>query len=129
MSNSFARGMSITDDVEVIRFANNRFFNNQLAGMQVHPENVPQMDGNSDYSGGAFPNGIPMLEIMIGSHKRGQVYQWKNRSSPYFLAFNYRATGGIWRIDAGVEIVMDEDLEYRSSVMQRWKQMVPLQIQ
>ena len=112
VSNSDVEGMAITEDVEIVQFANNRFLRNRLAGLSVHPEVVRDLDVNSDYGGGAFPNGIPMVEIFAAGHSRGLVYQWKKLSAPYFIQ-RFNPDGGLWKIDPGVEIVMGEDATIR----------------
>ena len=108
VSNSFVLGMSISEDTELVAFSNNRFFNNQEAGLAIHPELVPMLDTDSNYSGGAFPNTIPMVQVSSGEHSRGIVYRWKNLEAPYFIGGFFTPEGGRWVVDPGVEIVMDE---------------------
>ncbi len=48
VSNSYVIGMSITDEVEIDAFANNRFFANELYGLSVAGSNIPQLDQGSD---------------------------------------------------------------------------------
>ncbi len=107
VSNSYVYGMRINDTVDLLAFSNNRFFNNQRAGLSVHPEHIPMMDVATDYSGGKFPNATPMLDVLSGEQTQGKVYRWKKLTAPYHIAGSFRPTGGRWKIDPGVEIVMD----------------------
>ena len=109
VSNSAYGGMDIGSKVSLTAFSNNRFFGNRESGLCLHPELIPMLDVDSDYSGGAQPNGLPMVEVNGGGHSRGQVYQWKRLPTPYYIAEYLDPGGGLWKIDPGVEIVMSRD--------------------
>jgi len=67
------------------------------------------IDAASDYSGGELPNSIPMLSVFSGEHTKGQVYRWKKLSVPYYIGRYFTPSGGRWKIDPGVEIVMGSE--------------------
>jgi len=105
-SNSSVNGVDFDDGV-IKAFSNNRFFSNGWAGIVIIPEATPALDPDSDYSGGAYPNGIPMPYITAGGHSQSQTYRWRKLSTPYYIGDELIHEQGQWLIDPGVEIVMN----------------------
>lgn len=99
-------------------FANNRFYSNGYAGVQVSPESVGKLDAASDYLGtktaGAQPNGVPVILVAIGDDLSGTVL-WPNVGAPYGVQTLYME-GGDHVIAPGAEFVFGEEglfhLEY-----------------
>lgn len=108
VSNSYVIGMSITGDVEIDAFANNRFFGNSLHGLAVDGNNIPGLDENSDYRGIGDENGIVGVGVHSGDQTRGEIFQWKKINAPYLINGYYNVSGGTLLLDPGVELAFDE---------------------
>lgn len=88
LSGSGTNGIEITYDSTVHEFRDNVLYANKLAGLKIDPTSVPLLDSNSDYLGGASPNGKSYIEIGGISGQAG-VSRWKATNAPYRLGGRY----------------------------------------
>lgn len=109
VSNSYVHGMSITDDVNIVAFSNNRFFGNALNGLTIFGEGVPALDKASDYLGIGNENGIAAVGIHNGEQTLGRVFEWKDLNAPYFIDGYFNVEGGTLRLEAGVELLFGSE--------------------
>lgn len=109
VSNSYVIGMSIDRDVDIVAFANNRFYGNALSGLAIDAEQVPELDAASDYLGVGNENGIAAVDLHSGSQTLGKVFEWKDLNAPYFIDSYLNVENGTLRLLPGVELLFGSE--------------------
>jgi hypothetical protein len=107
ISNSYVNGATL--GLELVAFANNRFFNNRWAGLVIDADKVSLLDPASDYTGGDAPNGSPFVTVSVGSTV-AHAATWPKLGAPYLIS-GYVNVEALLTIAPGVTLMFDSSGE------------------
>ena len=104
ISNSYVNGAILEN--WLVGFSNNRFFNNRWHGLVIDADRVGLLDVNSDYAGGAQPNGFAGIRL-FGASEVTRAVTWKKLNAPYFLN-SYVKVSNVLTLEPGLRLIGDD---------------------
>lgn len=86
VSGSIFHGAKL-EDINLVEFANNRFFDNALYGVVIDAAQAHKLDVGSDYLGQGQPNGraYVLLEGVGSDEEAVESATWQRLNAPYFI--------------------------------------------
>jgi len=98
------------EDVNLIEFTTNQFFDNARYSVVIDAAQVHKLDAESDYLGQAKANGRPyvLLEGVSSGEEAFETAVWKRLNAPYFIDIAVNIVGGTITVEPGTRFVFNE---------------------
>jgi len=111
VANSYTNGVNLLNGVELIEFSNNRFYDNEYAGLEVYFGLIPQLDSETDYIGIDSPNGRPIVDVNTsgGTIRKVGVATWPEVNAPYGFSLLQLDRGDELTLEPGARLAVRGD--------------------
>ena len=102
------------EDINLVEFAGNRFFDNALYGVVIDAAQAHKLDAVSDYLGQTQPNGrtYVLLEGVGSGEEAVESATWRRLNAPYFIDVAVGIEAGTITVESGVSFVFGEGASF-----------------